>query len=241
MSRARHSRAYARRRDRHAVTVRHDREPLLDADPNDPSDTPDGRISFPNAMDPQVTYVVANAESGLLMDGEEATSSFPKVEDGEPMARARAWPYQFQVYYVRDAEPPVLARRTLRWDASLGSMAVVREDLVEGVENMRFRFGFDTDGDGDIDTYRDLNSTEDPTTWDWTSVGFIEVFLLVRSLDSDPNYVDEKTYVMADLEYTPATDDPNSPSDADPQEFSRLLVSSPITLRNRLFYIRGGQ
>lgn len=221
-------------------------EPLMDADPNDPSDTPDGVISFPRPMASNVTYVVANAERGLLMDGEEASSSFPDVADGEPMARGQAWAYQFQIYYVRDpggSEPPVLARKTLRWDTSLGSMAVVTEDLVQGVENMRFRFGFDTDADGDMDTYRDLREpqTPAPANWDWTSVGFIEVFLLVRSLDDDPNYADEKTYAMADLEYTPATDDPNSPSDAHPQEFSRLMVSSPITLRNRLFYIRGGQ
>lgn len=219
-------------------------EPLSDADPNGPSTALDGVIDFPSGLDSQTTYVVSNAEIGVLMDGADTP---PDVSDGEPLARGRAWPYQFQAYYVRDTDPPVLARKTL--DGSSGSMVMVTENLVEGVENLRFRFGFDTDGDGDIDTYRNLGMAADPTdptnpagdNWDFTSVGFVEVFVLVRSLDSDPNYADEKTYSMVDLDYTPATDDPNSPSDPHPEQFSRLMVSSPITLRNRLFYLRGGQ
>jgi type IV pilus assembly protein PilW len=219
-------------------------EPLSDADPNGPSTARDGVIDFPSGLDSEKTYVVSNAEIGVLMDGADTP---PNVTVGEDMAYSRAWPYQFQVYYVRDTNPPVLARKTL--DGSSGSMVMVTEDLVEGVENLRFRFGFDTNVDGDIDTFRNLGMAADPTdptnpagdNWDFTTVGFVEVFVLVRSLDNDPNYTDEKTYSMVDLVYTPSTDDPNSPSDPHPQEFSRLMVSSPITLRNRLFYLRGGQ
>jgi type IV pilus assembly protein PilW len=213
-------------------------EPLSDADPNGPTTARDGVIDFPSGLDSEKTYVVSNGEKGKLMDGADTP---PNVTAGEDMAFGRAWPYQFQVYYVRDTNPPVLARKTL--DGSSGSMVMVTEDLVEGVENLRFRFGFDTDVDGDIDTFRNLGMAADPTdpNWDFKTVGFVEVFVLVRSLDNDPNYADEKSYSMVDLVYTPSTDDPNSPSDPHPQEFSRLMVSSPITLRNRLFYLRGGQ
>jgi type IV pilus assembly protein PilW len=215
-------------------------EPLYDADPNDPGALTDGVISFPAPLDIETTYVVSNAEFGMLVDGADTP---PDLVAGQ-YAGGRAWPYQFQVYYVRDTDPPRLARKTL--DGSSGAMAVVTEDLVEGVESLRFRFGFDTDADSNIDTYRDLGMLADPTNpdsdnWDWSAVGLIEVFVLVRSLDADPNYADEKTYDMLGLDYTPADDDPNSPTAPHPEEYARLLVSSPIMLRNRLLYIRGGQ
>ena len=215
-------------------------EPLYDADPDDSGAATDGVISFPAGLNSETTYLVANAEFGMLIDGADTP---PDLVAGQ-YAGGRAWPYQFQAYYVRDTDPPILARKTL--DGSSGAMQVVTEDLLEGVENLRFRFGFDTDADSNIDTYRDLGMLADPTNpdgdnWDWSAVGLIEVFVLVRSLDADPNYADEKTYAMLGLAYTPADDAPDSPADPHPQEYARLLVSSPVMLRNRLLYIRGGQ
>jgi type IV pilus assembly protein PilW len=230
-------------------------EPLYDADPNDPAAPTDGVFSFPDTvvpanktsygLDKERTYVVSNAEFGILVDGAD-TDTPPDLETGQ-YKDARAWPYQFEVYYVRDPseddppsdDPPVLTRMILKY--SSGAMELVREDLVEGVENLRFRFGFDTNANGNMDTFRDLRAPADPTTWDWSAVGLVEVFVLVRSLDADPNYADGKTYDMLGLDYTPADDDPNSPAEPHPQEYVRLLVSSPIMLRNRLLYIRGGQ
>ena len=91
-----------------------------------------------------------------------------------------------------------------------------------------------------------LGMLADPTdpdgdNWDWSAVGLVEVFVLIRSLDADPNYADEKTYDMLGLDYTPTDDAPDSPADPHPQEYARLLVCTPVMLRNRLLYIRGGQ
>lgn len=222
--------------------------PVYDADPNNPSAARDGVFSFPDpaGLDTETTYLIANSNKGLLFDGADKASA-PNVRDGETWGRGVAWPYSFQVFYIRRVtvaggdDYPVLARKVLRFDSSAGAMAVDTDDLVEGVENLRFRFGFDTDGDGDVDRYRNL-SDPNVAAWDWSTVSFVEVFLLVRGQTRDAAYTDEKTYVLADLTYTPLTDaDEGAGTDPDAEQYARLMVSSPITLRNRLFFIRGGQ
>ena len=213
-------------------------DPIFDADPNDPTAIPNGVLDFPPpGLLPARTYVITTSETGILVDGADVP---PPVGEGETYARGIAWPYSFQVFYVRlnadpnAAEPRTLTRKILRMVGS--SMTIDQEDLVSGVEDMRIRFRYDSDNDGEVDRigYADDPSGSiydlDDDIDNWDLVGSMEVFLLLRS-DEDPDYVDEKTYTLGDRTVTPAGADQNR---------WRLLVDQYITLRNPNLVIHGG-
>ncbi|MCR9106132.1 MAG: PilW family protein [Gammaproteobacteria bacterium] len=212
-------------------------DPLYDEDPNDPAAVLDGDIEWPNETENDKTYVIANVERGLLIDGAESLASQPDVSQGEPYAGALAWPYQFQIFYLRepplrangDRGVPKLARKVLVYDGT--NMVIETQDLVEGIERMRFRFGWDDDEDGFIDTYGGLEDVETANAWD--TVAFVEAFILARSESEDVNYENAKTYQLGD-----ETFDPNDP--AFDENFVRLLVSNAVTLRNPSLYLLGG-
>ncbi|MAT91083.1 MAG: hypothetical protein CME59_00630 [Halioglobus sp.] len=199
-------------------------DPLSDTeDPNAPGD---GVISWPTGLDAGQTYIVANANAGLLMDGADTP---PNVGDGQEYARGMAWPYMFQAFYVRQPDNAVeefrLASKTLRLDGA--SMNVVTEDLAEGVEDLRVRFRYDSDGDGEVDT---TGYAEDLAAADWANVGSVEVFMLVRSQEQDFNYDNEKAYVLGDRAPVGSTDD----------SFWRMLVTRYVALRNPNLVIQAG-
>ena len=139
-----------------------------------------------------------------------------------------AWPYRLQIYYIRNGATPTLSRKILAWDADTESMSIQTEDLVQGVENMRFRFGYDSNDDGEVDTLANLT---DVTIADaWNQVTSLQVFLLLASDVIDPNYTDEKTYQLGDIAVSPG------------DSVRRIFLHSDITLRNRrLAWRRGGQ
>ena len=144
-----------------------------------------------------------------------------------------AWPYRLQIYYIRDGATPTLSRKILAWDAVTESMAIQTEDLVQGVENMRFRFGYDSNDDGEVDT---LANVTDVTIADkWDVVTSLQVFLLLVSDVSDPSYTNEKTYQLGDIpvnkEYLELY--------GRPVNMRRILLHSDITLRNRRLAWRG--
>lgn len=207
-------------------------DPIFDNDPNNPGSA-NGVLDWPTALDSEVTYVVTNGENAILLDGADTA---PAVGIGEEYANGTAWPYAFQIYYVRDRDPdpndedPWLARKVLRWTG--GAMNVVTEDLVEGVEDMVFWFGYDSNLDGIPDTFGDEDDVSNDNRWG--SVTSVETFILVSSRDPDFAYQDDKTYRLANETFTPATDDP------DRVNYIRSLVSSSIALRNpRLFMVNG--
>ena len=210
--------------------------PIYDEDPDDPNAVLDGSLEHPRAPDPNETYVVANSEFGVLLDGADTA---PDVRDGQQFARAVGWPYRFQAYYVREETigggprlRKTLVRKTLVWNGA--SMEVETEELVEGVERFYLRFGYDTDSDGDIDTYTVEATDLAAASWDWDTVISIEVFILVRSPDEDSTYSDAKTYNLGDVTITPS-------SNADyPVNMRRLMMHSTISLRNPKLIIRGG-
>jgi type IV pilus assembly protein PilW len=198
--------------------------PLYDADPEDPAAPRDGAISFPpGEWSAQQAYVITNSESGMLLNGADTP---PDVGEGSTFALAAAWPYRLQIYYIRDGATPTLSRKVLAWDADTESMSIQTEDLVQGVENMRFRFGYDSNNDGEVDT---LANVTDVTIADkWDQVSSLQVFLLLASDVSDPNYTDEKTYQLGDIAVSPE------------DSVRRILVHSDMTLRNRRLVLRGG-
>jgi len=200
--------------------------PLYDEDPNDPNAPRDGVIDHPAAFNNELTYVVANSERGLLLDGADTA---PDVREGNEFALATAWPYRLQIFYVRDDvnTGPVLARKVLAWDSGTSAMAVQTQDLVQGVESMRFLFSYDTGVDGIADTVGNLATVQ--AAGAWANVTSMEAFILLRNQADDPAYVNEKSYRMGDLA-------PIAPAD----NFRRVLLHSEITLRNNRLVLRGG-
>jgi type IV pilus assembly protein PilW len=107
-------------------------------------------------------------------------------------------------------------------------MSIQTEDLVQGVENMRFRFSYDSNDDGEVDTLANLTDVTIADKWD--VVTSLQVFLLLASDVIDPNYTDEKTYQLGDIAVSPE------------DSVRRILLHSDVKLRNRrLAWRRGGQ
>ena len=204
--------------------------PTYDANPVDPNDPGtsgaiiDGVLDFPGPLDTaETTYIIANAESGIMVD---PTGTAPSVNDSyNPYFGGTAWPYQYQIFYVRDVSLPerpypTLARKVLRWGGGTNEIGEP-EDLVVGVEDVRYRFGWDSNGDGEGDTF---GSHDDLAAGDWRRVLTVEAFVLVRSLDQDHNYQNDKSYTLGDEIFTP--------DGTDERKYHRLLVNSSILLRN---------
>ncbi|MCB1704840.1 MAG: PilW family protein [Halioglobus sp.] len=180
----------------------------------------DGEIDTPTALSATQTYVMTNDTVGIMFDGAD---SAPSILTGGDVPGGVAWAYRYEVYYVRDDDIPQLSRKVLAFVA--GGMTIVTEDLVEGVEDMRLRFGLDGagSGDGEVDTYTavgDMGSN-------WGQVESVEVSVLVRSANEDPNYSNPKSYVMPGGNVTPA------------DSFRRMLITNSMSLRNPKLMIRG--
>lgn len=200
--------------------------PLFDADPDDPSATRDGVISFPTGLNAEDVYVIANSESGILLDGADTA---PSVSVGTEFAQGVAWPYRMQIYYIRQPAgggAPMLSRKVLQWDSTAGAMAVQTQDLVQGVENIHYLFSYDSDGDGEVDALGDAAAVQAADAWNL--VMSLQVFMLVRSDVADPNYTDEKTYNLGDISVTPGGN------------VRRILLNTDIAMRNPRLVLRGG-
>ena len=201
-----------------------DPSPLWDADPDDPDAERDGDISFPpGTWSDQQVYVIANSESGILMDGADTR---PSVGQGAELAFGNAWPYQLQIFYIRAGATPTLSRKVLAWDGVAGAMSVQTQDLVQGVENIRFIFGYDSSNNGRVDTLANL--TEVTTANAWDQVISLQAFILLRSDLADPNYDNAKTYQMGDLAVTPG------------DNVRRILLHSDMVMRNPRLVLSGG-
>jgi type IV pilus assembly protein PilW len=212
--------------------------PTSDADPDDPNAPTDGDLSFPAPLLATETYAIVNSEYGMLLDGADSATA-PDVREGETFARGVAWPYRFEVYYVRKVPlgsgfMPTLARKILSWNGA--SMDVLTEDLVEGVELFYLRFGIANAATGEVESYTSVGDldTAGNLAAGWGLVDSIRVFVLVRSAAEDPLYTDAKTYNLGDVVITPS-------SNANyPVNVRRLMMQGSVSLRNPKLVIRGG-
>jgi type IV pilus assembly protein PilW len=119
------------------------------------------------------------------------------------------------IYYIgrRDnnaSNPPSLFRKEL----NTGNL--VAQELVEGVESMKFKYGEDTDGDGDVDLYRDPGAVAN-----WRKVLTVRVGLLVRSPSTVEQTADTRTYDIAGTTFGPYND-----------RYRRRTFHSTVQLRN---------
>jgi len=215
------------------LVVKHlEPSPIYDADPNNPTAARDGAFSFPTTLSAESFYVAANSEQAIMFFGGTA-SDIPDVSDGQPYANAVAYPYAFNVYYVREdttSGVPKLSRKTLEWNGA--SMAVVTEDLVEGLENLQVLFGEDNDGDGSPNRFSNASGITD-----WDTVVSAKVYAIARSIVGDSSFTDDRTYTVGDTTWTP-TCSIMVTSDFNECQFRRLLVQAEINLRNPQLVIR---
>lgn len=194
-------------------------QPLSDGVRDDPSDD-DGSIDTPHAPSAQQVYVMANSVKGTLFDGADTA---PSITVGGEVPGGNAWEYEFQAYYVRAGAVPQLSRKLLRWNGA--GMAVATEDVVEGVESLRVMLGIDSNADGEADSYVDSQAAG----IDWSGVASMQLFLLVRSVERDPQYTDQRTYTLGNGSVTPGGN------------FHRTVMRDDVSLRNSKLLMRGGR
>ncbi|MEZ9539045.1 PilW family protein [Shewanella sp. 10N.286.51.B8] len=156
-------------------------------------------------------YVSANTSEAVFYKG---------AAPAKTLTNAREWQYQHHVYYIADDADsiPLLRRVTLTKNGMTN-----QEQLVEGIENIRFLYGFDDDGDSTPDSYL---AESDVLSNMWDNESFqrlvaVKIFILVRSIQADRSYTNETTYQLGDKEITAPNDN-----------FRRKVMSTTVVLEN---------
>ena len=157
-------------------------------------------------------FLRENGSQGVLYHGATAVADPPRpFED---------WEYTPRIYYVRnvgvgDNQLPTLCRRRL--DNSVAApQPLVEECLVSGVENLQVELGVDTNGDGSANSY-----VSNPGAADLERAVSVRVYLLMRAIQPDVGYTDERQYVLGNV-VVPAAND----------RFHRRVYSATVTMRN---------
>ncbi|MCG9730002.1 PilW family protein [Shewanella sp. Isolate13] len=164
--------------------------------------------------------VAAGASTGYYVSSTASQAIF--FNDGTPSANllnARIWEYQHHVYYIDEANDiPMLNRKTLSATGMTND-----EQLVEGIENIRFLYGFDNDGDSTPDRYIPAESV---TSLMWDNESFqrlvaIKIYVLVRSTEQDKSYTNETSYQLGDKVIAAPKDN-----------YRRKIMSTTVVLEN---------
>ncbi len=139
------------------------------------------------------------------------------------------WEYMPQLLYVRVRNPGQCASDTyetvelcrLRLNQS-GSGLAPTQCLVEGVERINVVYGLDTDDDLFVDMF-----TEQPTPAELENAISARLTVLARSDQTDSRYIDDKSYELGSVTFTPSADE-NSCND----RIRRSMFGSTVLLRN---------
>lgn len=127
------------------------------------------------------------------------------------------WRYIPRIYFVRDHYEtpgdgiPALCRLTI---AGIGLTST--ECIAEGIEDFHIQYGIDTDRNGIANIY-----TSTPTLSDMENAVSSRVYLLARSIDTDPHFTNDTQYVLGDATVAAANDG-----------YYRRVYSTTISLRN---------
>lgn len=101
--------------------------------------------------------------------------------------------YINRIYYVDGND--VLTRLTLDKDG--GAIRFVPEQLVQGVELLRFEWLIDANGDGEYDSV-----TRSPTVTQWQHIVGVKIWLVTRANIEEPGFTDDLTYTIAGESWT---------------------------------------
>lgn len=94
------------------------------------------------------------------------------------------------------------------------------EELVDNIDTLQLRYGHDDDNDGTIDEW--LTADEVAGT-DWPNIASLEISLIARAAEEYGTTLDESTYQLGGMEFTP-----------EPDRRIRRAFSTVVALRNRL-------
>ncbi|ABZ75705.1 prepilin-type cleavage/methylation-like protein [Shewanella halifaxensis HAW-EB4] len=164
--------------------------------------------------------VAAGINTGYYVSTTASQAIF--FNDGTPssnLLNARIWEYQQHVYYIDEANGiPMLNRKTLSVTGMKND-----EQLVEGIENIRFLYGFDNDGDSTPERYIPAESV---TSLMWDNESFqrlvaIKIYVLVRSTEQDKSYTNETLYKLGDKTIAAPKDN-----------YRRKIMSTTVVLEN---------
>jgi type IV pilus assembly protein PilW len=130
------------------------------------------------------------------------------------------WEYTPRVYYVRSFANtagdgvPTLCR--IRLGPGAFPAPLEEECIAQGVEDMQFEFGLDTTEDGFANVY-----VTDPQPADLMRTVSVRIYLLMRTVNQDVGYQDNRTYRLSNSgDYTPA------------DRFHRRIYASTVAVRN---------
>ena len=158
-------------------------------------------------------YLRTNGTVGVLFSG--TAPAAPPV----PVAPPRAdWEFRPSIYYIRQFANapgdniPTLCRKALRG----AGPSMITECLATGIEDLQIEYGIDTTGNGQPNVY-----LSNPTVTQIQGVVAARIFLIGRTTDIDPRYVNTKTYSIS-----------NSPNFVPNDNFHRRVFSTSVSIQN---------
>lgn len=173
-------------------------------------------------VDDSRVYLVTNSTGGILFNGDTGLV-------GAAPNNSQYYEYQHRIYYIEntsrygESDFPVLVRETLK--VVSGSETMVKEEVAEGVEDLRILYGIDDNGDGATDRYATAAQVVDD---EWDQVDFAriisaQVSMLIRAIEPDASFkrAGSATYNYGGKRVT---------SEAD--GLRRKVLSSTFALRN---------
>jgi len=175
-------------------------------------------------LKPNTPYVITNGSTGRLR-------VFGSGSNDTPTGNERAYQYIVSIYFIRDNDKgiPSLYRFSL---PSNGGLALVEEEVAEGIENLQVQFGIDTDNDQSVNEY-----VSNPTPAQLTNAMTARVSVLTRGSSEvlnaeDASFNDQKLYDLGEGPYSPnlANFPPKDKSNSN--KFNRRLFSNTVMLRN---------
>jgi type IV pilus assembly protein PilW len=162
-------------------------------------------------------YIRENGVRGVLFH-----APFSAAADADRVVAApfNEWEYTPRVYYVRSFANtagdgvPTLCR--IRLGAGAFPAPLQQECIAQGVEDMQFEFGLDTTEDGFANVY-----VTDPLPADLMRTVSVRIYLLMRTINEDVGYRDNRTYSLSNRgDYTPG------------DRFHRRIYASTVSVRN---------
>jgi type IV pilus assembly protein PilW len=165
-------------------------------------------------------YIRENGARGVLFQSPNPPESPGADPDRVVAAPYSEWEYTPRIYYVRNFAVtagdgvPTLCRIRLGTGAAV--VPLQEECIAQGVEDLQFEFGLDTNEDGFANVY-----VADPAPADLMRTVSVRIYLLMRTLNEDVGYQDDRTYSISNRpDYTPA------------DRFHRRIYASTVTVRN---------
>jgi len=157
-------------------------------------------------------YMKKSGKDYSFIQGSSVTSGDTTSGSGVDL-----WEYYASVFFVRPYSDSGDGIPTL-CISSLTSTAQMKTNCyIEGVENFQLEFGIDSDGDGVADQYKAT-----ATSAEVDSAVAVRVHLLMRSINTVPQYSNTKTYDLGNAvsNYTPS------------DKYYRRVYSTTVILRN---------